>query len=681
MSARVSALAIDNLPLLHALAGAAEDATITGIGKGLGRDQSNLSKTLKALREEGTVGEGLALTEQGAAITRILAPDGEVLVPGQVVTRRHDQLQPSPDNDRTHFDEGPESALDGLRISLLEHGQLQNLVITPAGLIISGERRWRAIGIIIDDGDWPAETPITCLVRELSPVDLALTRLTENLQREDIDFLDEGAAFLRLRDTHGLSEQDIADRLGGMSRKHVQDRIRVAQQLPDDLRQRLRLPKDDPDRLKWSEARSAIAAHKPKPDFDVSPAEALVLLELARHIGRNPSRHPMFPAIEGWARLYGAPASGAGLTLARNDVIIIADGPNEGEFYGRIAPSMDVNNWIAARGGGDAETWDAACHHAACDAITPMGATLLLDGKRNATAWLNAPLPPVEPTHADPTPVVAESATALGPDTGAPPSSPSAIIRPSDDNAPPPPPAAGLTPPAEAEADPLCDDAPVTPSPASPPALEAATPPPEPDFPSLSERQLVMLVEIAEQIEADPQKGPQDAYIGARAFEYYKDQEANDLVQKGLIRFNPDARRTGYLVVMTALGEAARAGPASHVPLPPAGAAFWLKPPETAAAPAAGRTISGPLGSMLGDSFQQQIREAAAADEPGSWRMESAASNARTILLTLEQGPLVRLGVHNEIEGKSIVADLTREQAHSLWANLGGALARLDGAA
>jgi ParB family chromosome partitioning protein len=120
-----------------------------------------------------------------------------------------DQLRPNRLQPRTTFDE---KGLDDLAESIRSQGVVQPLVVTPqpdgAFTIVAGERRWRAAqraGL--------AQVPV--VVREVAgDRDLLELALVENLQRQDLDAVEEAEAYRALKERFGLSQEEIAGRVG-----------------------------------------------------------------------------------------------------------------------------------------------------------------------------------------------------------------------------------------------------------------------------------------------------------------------------------------------------------------------------------------------------------------------------------------------------------------------------------
>ncbi len=115
-----------------------------------------------------------------------------------VVLIPHNAIRQSPLNPRKLFDPAD---LAELAESIAQHGLLQNIVVRPhpgdSALyeLAAGERRWRAIALLIERGTLPADTPVKASVRDLADVQLLLLGLSENVQRANMHPLEEGEAF------------------------------------------------------------------------------------------------------------------------------------------------------------------------------------------------------------------------------------------------------------------------------------------------------------------------------------------------------------------------------------------------------------------------------------------------------------------------------------------------------
>ncbi len=143
-------------------------------------------------------------------------------------------IRPNPHQPRTHFDE---TALAELAASIKEHGIIQPLIVTQATRpdpavdgssvqydLVTGERRWRAAQLA-----QVADVPV--IVREASPEQIMAWALVENIQREDLSPLEEAAAYRTLMDELGLTQAEVADRVG-KSRSAVANTVRLLQLSP-----------------------------------------------------------------------------------------------------------------------------------------------------------------------------------------------------------------------------------------------------------------------------------------------------------------------------------------------------------------------------------------------------------------------------------------------------------------
>jgi ParB family transcriptional regulator, chromosome partitioning protein len=140
-----------------------------------------------------------------------------------------EDVHPSPDQPRTVFDEGK---LDELAQSIRSEGMIQPLVVRerPGGgfVLIAGERRWRAAqraGL--------HEVPV--VVRNVSPAQAFELALVENIQRADLDPIEEAEAYRRLCDDHGYTQEALAERVG-KERATVANALRLLK-LPASVRQ------------------------------------------------------------------------------------------------------------------------------------------------------------------------------------------------------------------------------------------------------------------------------------------------------------------------------------------------------------------------------------------------------------------------------------------------------------
>ena len=140
------------------------------------------------------------------------------------------RIRPNPDQPRSQFgDEG----LDELAASITERGVLQPILVRPDGdgfMIIAGERRWRA-------AQKAQVHAIPAIVRDIGDAELAEVALIENIQREDLNAIEEGEAYRQLIAKHGHTQDGLA-KIVHKSRSHVANLLRLLD-LPEFVRQSL----------------------------------------------------------------------------------------------------------------------------------------------------------------------------------------------------------------------------------------------------------------------------------------------------------------------------------------------------------------------------------------------------------------------------------------------------------
>ncbi|HIW55220.1 MAG TPA: ParB/RepB/Spo0J family partition protein [Candidatus Ruthenibacterium merdigallinarum] len=136
------------------------------------------------------------------------------------LTLRLAEVSPDKNQPRRTFDE---TALGELASSILEHGVLQPIVVRPAAAggytIVAGERRWRAARIA-------GLSEIPAIVRNMTDEQAMEIALIENLQREDLDPVEEAMGYRQLMDRCGYTQEQAAARLG-RSRSAVANSLRL----------------------------------------------------------------------------------------------------------------------------------------------------------------------------------------------------------------------------------------------------------------------------------------------------------------------------------------------------------------------------------------------------------------------------------------------------------------------
>ncbi|HLI27544.1 MAG TPA: ParB/RepB/Spo0J family partition protein [Chloroflexota bacterium] len=150
------------------------------------------------------------------------APTGAV--PGGVVELPVDLIVPNPEQPRQGI---AEAELAELAASIRAHGVLQPVIVARAGagyVLVAGERRWRA-------AQQAGLTTIPALIKEVTPRQRLELALVENLQRQDLTPLEEAAAYQQLITEHGLTQEQVAERVG-KSRAAVANTLRLLQLAP-----------------------------------------------------------------------------------------------------------------------------------------------------------------------------------------------------------------------------------------------------------------------------------------------------------------------------------------------------------------------------------------------------------------------------------------------------------------
>jgi ParB family transcriptional regulator, chromosome partitioning protein len=156
-----------------------------------------------------------------------LIPDVEAIDSRTLLSCGIEEIFPNPSQPRRHFDE---SKLQELADSIKEKGVLEPLLVRKSSQgyeLIVGERRWRAAqkaGL--------KEVPV--LVKDAEPGEAYEISLIENIQREDLNPIEEAEAFRRLIEDFGISQSDMASRLG-KDRTTIANALRLLK-LPPEIR-------------------------------------------------------------------------------------------------------------------------------------------------------------------------------------------------------------------------------------------------------------------------------------------------------------------------------------------------------------------------------------------------------------------------------------------------------------
>ena len=138
---------------------------------------------------------------------------------GRVVFLPAASIRPNPAQPRKVF---KADALDELADSIRQHGILQPLSVRRMGNVyelIAGERRLRAAQLA-------GVTDIPCIIMRMDEKESGMAALIENLQRQDLDFIEEAMGIRRLLDAHGMSQEQVS-RLLGKSQSAVANKLRL----------------------------------------------------------------------------------------------------------------------------------------------------------------------------------------------------------------------------------------------------------------------------------------------------------------------------------------------------------------------------------------------------------------------------------------------------------------------
>ncbi len=188
--------------------------------------------------EESEGGQGVSANagrknRLGMGLAALIGDQGNTAAAAEDVgsrTLRLDAIRPSPFNPRRSF---PKEQLDELAASIRERGLIQPLVVRPVAdggaaryEIVAGERRWRAAQLAgLDD--------LPVIIRVLTDNQALELAIIENVQRTDLNSVEEAQGYRDLLDNHQYTHDNLAQTIG-KSRSHVTNTLRLLQ-LPDDV--------------------------------------------------------------------------------------------------------------------------------------------------------------------------------------------------------------------------------------------------------------------------------------------------------------------------------------------------------------------------------------------------------------------------------------------------------------
>lgn len=162
------------------------------------------------MKAQGKVlGRGLSNLLDSAAM-----PDGERVQEIQISL-----IKPNPENPRKKFDR---TAIEELALTIKQHGLLQPILVQKQGegyTVISGERRLRSLMSL-----GAAKAP--CIVKELDRKKSLEVSLIENIQREQLDAIEEASVYKKLMTDFGQTQEEVADQVG-KNRATIANRLRL----------------------------------------------------------------------------------------------------------------------------------------------------------------------------------------------------------------------------------------------------------------------------------------------------------------------------------------------------------------------------------------------------------------------------------------------------------------------
>ncbi|AKQ41108.1 chromosome partitioning protein ParB [Aurantiacibacter atlanticus] len=178
-----------------------------------------LGKGLGALMGEARREEPLVARRPAAGSDSVEQTNGTAALDGQprnagLATLSVADIEPHPDQPRRHFDE---ESLAELAASIASRGVIQPVIVRPMGRgkyqLVAGERRWRA-------SQRAQLHEIPALIRDLEDREVMALALIENIQREDLNPIEEARAYQRLSEEEDMTQAEIAT-LVEKSRSHV----------------------------------------------------------------------------------------------------------------------------------------------------------------------------------------------------------------------------------------------------------------------------------------------------------------------------------------------------------------------------------------------------------------------------------------------------------------------------
>ncbi len=157
-----------------------------------------------------------------------LIPENDEKVQNSIIEIKITDVEPNDKQPRKAFND---EALADLSESIKEHGVVQPIIVRKVGntyQIIAGERRWRASRLA-------GKKMIPAIVKECSNLEVMELALIENLQREDLNSIEEALAYKSLIEEYNMTQEEISKKIG-KSRPSIANSLRLLQ-LPDDIKE------------------------------------------------------------------------------------------------------------------------------------------------------------------------------------------------------------------------------------------------------------------------------------------------------------------------------------------------------------------------------------------------------------------------------------------------------------
>lgn len=188
----------------------------TGLGRGL---DALFAASAPVLEEENErMGESVPVKEEVDDADRVVYID-------------INEIKPNPDQPRKHFDA---TRLEELATSIQENGVIQPLVVQKKENcyeLVAGERRWRASRIA-------GLKKVPCLIREFDEKQNLIVAIIENMQREDLDPMEEANGIQQMIQKFGFTQEQVSESLG-KSRAYIANSVRLLK-LPEEIQKMIR---------------------------------------------------------------------------------------------------------------------------------------------------------------------------------------------------------------------------------------------------------------------------------------------------------------------------------------------------------------------------------------------------------------------------------------------------------